>query len=219
MIPFELEVLDATPEPFAATPTLAFRMRMKAPERTGRIESIALRAQIRIEPQRRQYEDGDREPLRELFGAAEMWSESLRPFLWTHATTTVRGFSESTEFDLPVPCTYDFDVAAAKYLHALQDGEVPLILLFSGSVFRNGPQGLQVVPMSWDCEARHRLPVRVWREMMDRYYPNSGWLRLRRDVLDELLRLKAERAVATFDDLLQSLFDDIGKSPRAGAVR
>ena len=33
----------------------------------------------------------------------------------------------STEVDLPVTCTYDFEVAAAKYLHALDDGEIPLV--------------------------------------------------------------------------------------------
>ena len=43
----------------------------------------------------------------------------------------VPSFTGSCELDLPVPCTYDFEVAASKYLHALGDGEVPLLLLFS----------------------------------------------------------------------------------------
>ncbi len=37
--------------------------------------------------------------------------------------------------DLPVPVTYDLEIASTKYFHALTDGVVPLLLLFSGTVF------------------------------------------------------------------------------------
>ena len=43
---------------------------------------------------------------------------------------------------LPVPLTYDFEVATAKYFHGLEDGEIPLLLLFSGTIFVKGETGL-----------------------------------------------------------------------------
>jgi len=211
---FDFAVLDVTPEPYAAAPTLRFRMRVDASD-PGAVESIALRCQIRIEPQRRRYTDEEKNRLAELFGATPRWGDTLKPFLWTHASTTVRAFKASTEFDLSVPCTYDFEVAAAKYLHSIGDGDIPLLLLFSGTVFAQGPHGLHVFPVSWDCETRHRLPVRVWRTLMDLYFPGSGWLRLRADVLDRLLRFKARRALATFDDVVLALLREAGESEEA----
>ena len=130
-------VLDAAPERYAAAPTLLVRVRLT--ESTGAIvHAVALRAQVQIEPQRRQYAEREQEGLADLFGPSERWSQTLRPFLWTHAVALVPGFTGAVEFDLPVACTYDFEVAAAKYLHALDDGEVPLRLLFSGTVFTRG---------------------------------------------------------------------------------
>ena len=34
--------------------------------------------------------------------------------------TTVQGFTGSTEVDLALPCTYDFEVVGSRYLHALR---------------------------------------------------------------------------------------------------
>ena len=59
--------------------------------------------------------------------------------------------------------------------------------------------------MPWDCEASYRLPVSVWREMVDLYYPNTGWLRLDRDVLAALARHKAARGLTTWDETMESL--------------
>ena len=107
-----------------------------------------------------------------------------------------------------MPCTYDFNVAAAKYFHALRDGEVPLLLLFSGTVFYRGEGGaLQIAPVPWSKEAAFRLPVRVWKEMMERHYPNSAVLRLRRDVFDRLHRFKVERGLPTFDQAMEALLE------------
>ena len=69
----------------------------------------------------------------------------MKPFLWTHVALSVPGFRGTTDVDLPVPCTYDFDVAGAKYLHSVGDGEVPLMFLFSGTVFSQGSAGLEAV--------------------------------------------------------------------------
>jgi hypothetical protein len=203
-------ILGVRVEPYAATPTLVFRLRVEAPGGET-IHTLALRCQIRIEPQRRHYATDEGAGLEELFGMTERWGDTLKPFLWTHVSTMAPGFTGAGEIDLAVPCTYDFDVAASKYLHALEGGEIPLLFLFSGTVFAKGEGGLRVTQIPWDRETRHRLPVATWRELMDCYYPNAGWLRLRRDTLDALLSLKARRAVATFDEVIDMLLAGAGE--------
>jgi Family of unknown function (DUF6084) len=211
MSEIEFAVTEVTPVPYAAAPTLAFRLHLEAPAGET-IHSIALRCQIRIEPQRRRYSAEEEAGLLELFGETPRWGDTLKPFLWTHASAMVLGFTGTTGVDLHVPCTYDLDVAGAKYFHALGDGEIPLLLLFSGTVFAKGEGGaLRVTQIPWDKEARYRLPVRVWRELIDRYFPNAGWLRLRRDILDALLRVKARRALLTWDDVLAELLRAAGE--------
>jgi hypothetical protein len=206
-------VLDAKPQPYAAVPTMAFRLRLDEPS-GATIHSVALHCQIRIEPQRRRYSGEEQERMRELFGAAAQWGDTLKPFLWTHADMMVPGFAGSTEIDLSVRCTYDFEVAAAKYLHSLGDGDVPLLFLFNGSVFAKGPSGLRVTQLAWHKDASYRLPVRVWRELMDLYFPNSGWLRLNRETLDELLKFKARNAIATWDQVIDVLLGAAGEKAR-----
>ena len=205
-------VLDVAPEPYGAAPTLLFRVRLT--ESTGAaVHAVALRAQVRIEPQRRGYEDRERGGLTDLFGTPDRWTQTVRPFLWAHATAMVRGFTGEIEFDLPVPCTYDFEVAAAKYLHALRDGEVPLRVLFSGTVFTRppvppetrGPAGFGVEQVPWHLESAYRMPVRVWRDLMDLHFPGGGWIRLDRDTLDALARYRSERGLTSWEQALGEL--------------
>ena len=204
MTELAFSVLDVVPEPYGAAPTLLFRIRLT--ESTGAtVHAAVLRAQIQIEPQRRGYGDGERDGLTDLFGTPDRWRSTVRPFLWTHATTTVRGFTGDIEFDLPVPCTYDFEVAAAKYLHALRDGEVPLLVLFSGTVFTRGSTGFGVEQVPWHLESAYRMPVRVWRELMDAYFPGGGWIRLDRDTLDALARYRSERGLTSWEQALGEL--------------
>jgi hypothetical protein len=203
-------VVGAEAEPHAAVPTLTFRV-AASESGGGSVHALALRCQIRIEPQRRRYGPGEEERLYELFGETPRWGDSLRPFLWTHVSTTVSGFEGRTEFDLPVECTYDFDVAGAKYMHALGQGEIPLLLLFSGTVFTRGEAGFAAEPLSWTSEASYRMPVSVWRQMMDLYFPNSGWLRVRRDTLDQLQRFKVVRALPTWDQAFELLLKEAGE--------
>ncbi|MGH9016522.1 MAG: DUF6084 family protein, partial [Acidimicrobiales bacterium] len=165
----------------------------------------ALRCQIRIEPQRRRYAADEEERLYELFGETPQWGDSLHPFLWTHVSTTVAGFRGVTEIDLPVECTYDFEVAGAKYLHSLSEGEIPLLLLFSGTVFTRGESGFAAEPVSWHEDATFRLPVAVWRGLMDLYFPRSGWIRVGRDTLDDLREFRVRRGLPTWDQALQQL--------------
>ena len=213
MTELAIQVLKAEAEPYAAVPTLSFRLRLK--ETTGaRIHSIALRCQLRIEPQRRRYSPEEERRLLELFGETPRWGDTLKPFLWTHVSTLVPGFQGATESQLSVPCTYDFEVAASKYLHSLDGGEIPVLLLYSGTVFAEGETGLQVTPLPWDRDSSYRLPVRVWRDLMDLYFPNGGWLRLRRETLDGLMRFKARRALASWDEVVETLLNERAEAPQ-----
>ncbi|WP_329521255.1 DUF6084 family protein [Spirillospora sp. NBC_01491] len=208
------ECLDARPDPYAAAPALVFRLRIT--EGTGaRVGAIALRCQLRIEPQRRAYGEAETPLLQDLFGTPDRWGETLKPLQLALVSVMVPGFRDAVEVDVPVPCSYDLDVAAAKYFAALGDGEVPLLLLFSGTVFGGGGAGgAGVRQIPWDRETRHRLPVAVWRELMDRYFPGTGWLRLRRDTLAGLQRFKSARTLATWDEVMSALLDEAA-SPEA----
>ena len=204
---FQIE--SATVVPFAAVPMLAFRLQIRNAVPNEAIHTIALRCQIQIEVTRRRYSPGEQERLLDLFGQPDRWSQTLRNLLWTHATVLVPGFSgPSGVVDLQVPCTFDFNIAATKYFAGLTDGEIPLNMLFSGTVFyapEDSP--LQVAPISWEKEARYRLPVTLWREMMESYYPNSVWLNLHRDVFERLYRYKMQRGIPTWEQALEQVLD------------
>lgn len=201
------DCLDARPDRFAAAPILLFRLRIT--ETTGEtIHAIALRCQIRIEPQRRRYSVDEERRLLDLFGERSRWGDTLKAFQFAYVAQMVPGFAGSAEVDLPVPCTYDFEVTAAKYFASLDDGEIPLLLLFSGSVFAKGESGFTVEQVPWHKEAVHRLPVSVWRELMDLYFPNSAWIRVERSTLDALQRFKAQRILTTWDAALETLLKE-----------
>lgn len=201
---YQFSVLDIFADPYAAAPQLTARLRIE--ETTGLVvHAIALRCQVRIEPQRRHYNTAEQEGLRGLFGERDRWVDTLRPLLWMQCNTTVQGFTGATEADLVLPCTYDFDVVGSRYLHALKDGTMPLILLFSGTVFTKGSNGFGVQQVPWDCEARHELPVAVWRQMIESYFPNTGWLRLDHDVLGRLADYRARHGLTTWEETLTTL--------------
>jgi hypothetical protein len=203
------EITGAESVTFAAAPLMGFGLRVTNAG-TEAIHSIALRCQIMIEPARRQYTPEEQARLGDLFGEPQRWGQTLRAMLWTHAGIMVPGFTGSTLVDLPVPCTYDFNLAVVKYFHGLQAGEIPLCFQFSGSVFYAGEGGyLQVAPISWNKESRFRLPVKTWGEMMDTYYPNSAWLYLRRDVFERLYRHKVRHGLPTWEETLEGLLDGV----------
>lgn len=201
---FQVEGAEAVS--FAASPLLAFKLRIANANAQEPIHTIALRCQIQIEATRRRYSAQEQERLLDLFGEPERWSQTLRSMLWTHASAIVTPFTGSTLVDLPVPCTFDFNIAATKYFAGLEDGEIPLTLMFSGTVFYEAGDGaLQATQISWDKEAKYRLPVQVWNQMMNHYYPNTAWLSLRRDVFDSLHRYKMRRGLPTWEQALESL--------------
>jgi hypothetical protein len=117
----------------------------------------------------------------------------------------VPGFTGTTEVPLPLECTYDFEVTAAKYLHALRDGLVPLQFLFSGTVFMAGEHGFSVQQVPWDCEDRYDMPVSVWRELIRQHYPSSGWVRIGHDTVAALNAYKSARGLLGLDDAVTEL--------------
>lgn len=200
------QVEGAEPTPYAASPLLSLKLRITNSQVEEAIHSITLRCQIQIEATRRRYDTQDHERLLDLFGEPERWSRTIRSTLWTFTNVTVPPFTGTTLVNLPVPCTYDFNVAATKYFYALDDGEVPLLLLFSGTVFYEAEDGaLQVSQIPWNLEAPFRLPVQVWKEMMEHYYPNSVWLSLHKDAFDRLYRYKARHGLPTWEQVLDNL--------------
>ncbi|MBV9934785.1 MAG: hypothetical protein JO367_10840 [Actinobacteria bacterium] len=208
MTELQFAVVDARAEPYAAVPTITLRLRI-TDGAARNIDAIALRCQVNIEPQRRRYTGDEEERLVELFGEAPRWGDTLRPFLWTNVTTTVPRFRGTVDVELPIACTYDMEVAAAKYLHGLDDGEIPLALMFSGTVFTAGEGGLTATPVAWHADTSYRLPVITWRQVMDLYFPGSGWLRLPRETIDALQRFKAARALPTWEQAIETLLKEV----------
>ncbi|MFC4612690.1 DUF6084 family protein [Streptomyces maoxianensis] len=188
---------------YAAGPTLVFRLRITASE-GARVHALALRCQIRIEPTRRGYEAKEAEGLADLFGERSRWGSTLQPVQFALVSLMVPGFTGETEIDLVVPCTYDMDVAATRYFGALSGGEVPLLMLFSGTAF-TGAAGFRVEPVPWDRETTYRMPVEVWQEMLEQHFPGCGWIRLPRDTVDALLAFRSRRALPSWEATVRAL--------------
>ena len=201
-----ITVEGAAPVPFAAAPMLGFRLRVTNSDRDEPIQTVFLRCQLQIEVTRRRYSPEDQARLHDLFGEPERWGRTLRNLHWMNTNVVIPRFAGATTAELQVPCTFDFNVAATKYFGGLSDGDIPLCLMFSGTVFYTDSEGaLQAAPISWDREAQFRLPVRVWKEMMDHFYPNSAWLNLRRDIFEELDRFRMERGIPTWEGAFETL--------------
>jgi hypothetical protein len=214
---FKVEGAEAVA--FAAVPTLSFKVYVTNSEKEEPIHSVALRCQIQIEAARRNYGPEEQERLRDLFGEPERWGQTLRPMLWTHASVIVPPFSGETVVDLTVACTFDFNVAATKYFAGLENGEVPLCLMFSGTIFYETEQGLlQVAQIPWDRDVTFRLPINVWRDMIDLYYPNTAWLCLRRDVFERLNQFKTGRGIPTWEQALEEILATVEETQLAEKV-
>lgn len=200
------EIISASPAVDMVTPAIGFDLRIANRFREESIQTVLLRCQIQIEVARRRYSTQEQQQLRDLFDDPSRWADTLRPITWTNLSVNVSGFSEATVYSLIVPCSFDFSVATAKYFHAIEKGEIPLTFLFSGSIFYSASGGLlQVAPISWNKEARFRLPVETWKSVMDLHYPNAVCLNLRRDVFEELYRFKTSLGVATFEETIQHM--------------
>jgi hypothetical protein len=187
-------------------PAISFDLRVTNRFPDQPIHAILLRCQIQIEVARRRYSSIEQDQLRELFDDPSRWGDTLRPMTWANISVNIPAFSCSTVYPLIVPCTFDFSIATAKYLRGIDSGDVPLTFLFSGSIFHDAGQGvLQVAPISWNKEARFRLPVEIWKSLMEIHYPNAVCLNLRRDVFDDLYRFKMSLGLATFEEAIQRM--------------
>ncbi len=200
-------IVGAQAEPYAAAPSLSLQVRVV--ESSGvRVHAISLRAQVMIEPQRRRYAESESEKLGDLFGPPQRYGDTLRSLLWANVSTTVAAFCGQTETALALPCSYDFEVAANKYLRALEDAEIPLVVFFSGTVFTESERGIAGELVPWTCEARYRLPLGVYRQTIDAHFPNSAWIRVHRDTFDELDRVRRAQGHPNWDRTVLALLSD-----------
>ena len=202
----DFKVLGVDAAARGLTPLLHFKIEIVNQLPGEKIQSVMLHAQIQIQSAQRAHIADEKEKLRELFGRPEDWGQTLRNKLLAQANCIVPGFADRTEAVLLVPCTFDLNVAATKYFYALEDGEVPLLFLFSGTLFYSGADGrLQIQQISWEKEAEWRMPIAVWREMMDRHYPNSAFLSLERGVFDRLYAFKRDHGCASWEQVVERL--------------
>jgi Family of unknown function (DUF6084) len=208
----EFAILGARTVRYAAAPMLALDLQVSEP--SGRqVYMIALTIQLMIEPARRRYDDATRERLVELFGAPERWAVTTRSLVWSKLDVLVPAFTGSTTVSVPIACHYDLELAAAKYLHSLPDGEAPLALHFNGMVYYPaGDGGLQMILVPWTKSIDFRMPVSVWHETIEHYYPNTGWVALRSETLEALQREKRTRGLATIDACVEQM---LGEARRA----
>src|SRR6476620_4461418 len=188
------------------TPLLHFKIEIANQTPGEKVQSVMLHAQIQIQSAQRAYTATEKEKLRELFGRPEDWGQTLRNKLLAQANCIVPGFADRTEAVLVVPCTFDLNVAATKYFYALEDGEVPLLFLFSGTVFYSGADGrLQIQQVSWNKECAYRMPITIWQEIMDQHYPNSAWIPLERGVFDRLYEYRRRVGVSSWEQTIERL--------------
>jgi len=195
----------ALPLRHAASPHIEFALRAtnRSPEL---IHTIILRCQVQLEVQKRTYKPEEQERLSDLFGEPERWSETVRSMLWTNTHVVLPRFSDSATVQVAVPCTFDFNIAATKYFAGVSNGDVPVTFYFSGTVFYDADSGgVNATQIPWEKEAVYRMPVRVWQDMMDFYYPNTNWLCLRRDVFERLYAFKVRHGLPTFEHALEKV--------------
>jgi len=206
------DCLGAKVDRYAVVPAMSLVLRIS--ETSGQqVEAIALRCQVRIEPARRRYTAAEAERLNDLFGDTQRWADTLRPMQFTTVATMVPGFSGATETELPITFTYDLEVGSARYFDSLEGGEIPLLLLFSGTVFSVVDGRIQVQQVPWSKEASYRLPVAVWREAIDAHFPNSAWIKMSRQTMADLQRFKSAYALPTWDMTLAALLERAGADP------
>jgi hypothetical protein len=197
---------------YAASPMLALDLEVNEP--SGRqVYMVALKIQLMIEPARRSYDEATRARLTELFGPPERWATTTRSLVWSQLDVVVPAFTGKTTVAVPIACSYDLEVAASKYLHALPDGEAPCALHFNGIVYyRSDDGGLQMVLVPWNKSIDFVMPVDVWRETIEHYYPNTGWVAVRSRTLEALQREKLARGLTTFDACVEALLEESGRS-------
>jgi hypothetical protein len=204
----EFAVLGARALERAAVPTIVLTLaidRVAGPP----VRSLTVAARIDIAPARRPYDEREEERLTDLFGAPSQWDGTLGTLPWARTTLLVGAFSERVTAPAAVTCSYDFEVAAAKYLHALGDGDIPIELMFSGTIlYADDERGVQASPIPWDREASYCVPVAVWRQAMRSVFGDTAWLRLPRATFDRLCAYRRQLGVPDWEQAIESLLGD-----------
>jgi hypothetical protein len=235
MSDLEFSIVSAEPKMHAASPTIRFVLHIRhgelamamdgasfaraqdVLEPTGpppsSVEAIVLRVQIRLEPQWRTYTDAEKPLLEDLFGTPDRWGTTLRALSWADVPVMVPAFTGQTQADVNVPCTYDFDFAAARYFSALEDGDIPLRFFFSGSIFRTGESGFSAERVSWSSECAYRMPYTVWRDAMRACYGEAVVLRIDRETFEHLQRVRAETGARSWDEVILSRHGELVEPP------
>ena len=212
MAELTFDCIGAQAERYAVLPTITLKLRVS--ETSGqRVDAIALRCQIRIEPARRRYSSGEEARLKDLFGETMQWADTLKPMQFTNISTMISSFTGHTEVDLPVNFSYDLEIGSGRYFASLEAGEIPLLLLFSGTIFSVVDGRMQVQQVPWSKEASFRLPVSVWREAVDVHFPNMAWITMSRETFHGLERFKTARALPTWDATLTTLLGEVADAP------
>jgi hypothetical protein len=211
MVDLDFSCVGVAADRYGATPAVTLQMRAAAASPEQRVHAAAIRCQVRIEPRRRQYAEDEADSLSTLFGGRDRWDQTMQPLQLAFLTHLLPGFTGAADFDLSLPCSYDFEVGSYRYLDALEDGEIPLILLFSGTVFAGTAGSLDVSPVPWHKETRVRLPVAVWREAMEVHFPGQAWLRLDRHTFDRLVAYGNRQQLAAWPDIVDRLLKEAGE--------
>lgn len=205
----DLRITDVEPAARGMAPLLLFHLEVTNSPAEEEIQSATLQVQIQFQCPQRAYNSSEKEKLVELFGMPERWGQTLRNRLWTLATATLGSFRGSTTARMAVPCSFDLNVSAAKYFYGIEEGDVPLLFLFSGTVFYSAQDGrLQAQRISHEKECKWRMPARVWRELMDHHWPNSAWIAMHRDVFDRLCEFKRRNGLPTWEQTFERLLEE-----------
>jgi len=200
------EMVDATADRFSAAPIVRLRVRVRLEGEA--IDALALHVRVQIEPAGRAYDTDEELLQQELFGKRERWVQSVRPLQWTECAVMLNAFTGETTFDVPIACTYDLQVASSKYASALKDGNIPVRLLFTGTIFRGAQSGFAVEMLSWNSERQGRVPVATWQEAMERVFPGQAWIRVDRPTFAALRRYRTEHALYNWEDAFAHLLGE-----------
>jgi hypothetical protein len=206
---FELDfaIEKAEPRVHAASPELVLTLAVRARD-GGPVRGVLLACQVRLEVARRAYDDAEADRLFELFGMRADWSRTQQSLLWAQPTVLVPEFERSATVELPLACSLDFELATGKYLLGLGQGVVPLVFLFSGTVFHTlDGDRLQASPIARSAECRYALPFEVYRSTVAPYFADRAPIALERALLHRLARYKRQLGAPTIDLALAELLD------------
>ncbi|EHK88026.1 DUF6084 family protein [Saccharomonospora azurea] len=195
--------------PVEAVPALRLRLRVSCDRP---VRSLTLAVSVRIAAALRDYTAEERTRLRGVFGMPEQWAASVGELVWARPVLHVAGFTGHTDVDVPVPCGQDVELASVSYLSALSDGDVPLRLHFSGTVFHDSGGGLAVTRLPWDSEVKYRLPLACWQEVRRTYFGRHRWLRVEEAVYERLHDYRVRHAYGSPQEAIEALLEQAGRT-------